>query len=80
MLAIYSWRDCGNLIDELTTVRGVTHTFWKDNVKIILAPMKESGEPKPNLREGVSLLFIFDVLKEAQETKEIDTLVSTMDI
>ncbi|KAK9950547.1 hypothetical protein M0R45_006032 [Rubus argutus] len=62
-------------VNSIHKGRENTFTFYKDGVKIILAPMRETCSPAASQAEGRSLLIVNDIVKEAKEIGELYALV-----
>nr|XP_019702571.1 uncharacterized protein LOC109505085 [Elaeis guineensis] len=52
-----------------------TYTFWKDNQKITLVPMKEEDLSKPKAKTSINILTKHTCLKEAMEADYLLAMV-----
>lgn len=53
-----------------------TYTFWKDNIKVTLAPLKDKVSTKGDQQNGDNLLSITNFMEKAEESGILMALVS----
>lgn len=76
MHVIYFWVDPGNSIEVSYTMAKKILIFWKDNVRVILGPTKETESTKPTLQGDVNFLSMTQFMTETKENGVMFALIA----